>query len=56
MKEAHILALPDSEYFHWILKLLRLEAFKAPEVRQMSDLKRIFKKLLLMKPRIEGCE
>lgn len=53
VKEACILALPDTEYFHQILKSLRLGTiFKAPGVRQMSSLKRIFKKLLT-KPRME---
>lgn len=47
----------DSEYFHQILKSLRLGTiFEAPEVRQMSGLKKVFKKLLLTKPRMEDCK
>lgn len=57
VKETCILVLPDSEYFHQILKSLRLGTiFETPKVRQMSGTERIFKKLLLTKPRMEDCE
>ena len=57
VKEFCILALLDSEYFHRILKSLRVGTiFEAPAVRQMSGLKRVLKKLLLPKPRMEDCE
>lgn len=57
MKEGCILTLPDSEHFHQILKSWKPGTiYDAPEVRQVSGLKKVFKKLLLTKPRMEGCE